>query len=107
MKNVEDMSWERRVKKHRDKMMDRLDKLYAKNLSSPKNLQQANIELRMIDISAKIVNQFELSKRIGKSQEIRIFNLISSSPEEMKSYVEATMPIALLSKKKTRTNKKH
>ncbi len=55
--------------------------------------EELNDELKTINLAAKMVNNYQLMKRISQSHQIRVFTYITNKdPEQMKKYIEISMP---------------
>jgi predicted aldo/keto reductase-like oxidoreductase len=66
-----------------------------------KNIDSINMEvfqkrMNYVKTASGYVQAREVMRRISQSQQIRVFTLVTENPEEMKKYIEVSMPQMLI-----------
>ena len=96
---MKEKKFDEKVVKIQNKAFDKIDNILDKNLDKMDSDVLSN-NLKVIGLASKMVNDYNVAKRIQNSQSIRVFGMISEDKSELKKYIEISMPQTLLTPKK-------
>lgn len=82
-----------------DDQADEMQKKAFERMSQLLNAKRGDIdgeelrnELLTLNLATKMVNNYQMMKRISQSHQIRVFSFITTNEEERKKYIELAMP---------------